>query len=65
MAQYRIVELSGSSEVSWDDAARKVLAAAAETIDDVGAGEVTRLDVHIGQGGKIFYDVKLRLSFDL
>ncbi len=65
MAQFRIVEIPGSSDISWEDAARQAILTAAETMDDVGRGEVIHQDISIGSDKKIQYTVKLRISFDL
>ncbi|MBN1613839.1 MAG: dodecin domain-containing protein [Deltaproteobacteria bacterium] len=62
MSTYKIIELVGSSYVSWDDAAKGALMTAAQTLEDLRVAEVTKLDLKI-EDGKILYRARMSLSF--
>jgi flavin-binding protein dodecin len=61
-AVYRIIDLVGTSSVSWADAARNAVEAASHSLRDLRVAEVDKLDVKI-EGGEIVYRAKLKLSF--
>ena len=61
-AVYRIIDLVGTSSVSWADAARNAVEAASQSLRDLRVAEVDKLDVKI-EGGQIVYRAKLKLSF--
>jgi flavin-binding protein dodecin len=60
---YKVIEIIGSSDVSWDDAARSAIATASESIDDLRIAEVSKMDLNIDNGKIIEYRVKLKVSF--
>jgi len=47
---YKIIELVGTSDTSWEEAARTVVETAAETIRDLRIAEVAKLDMVITNG---------------
>lgn len=60
---YRVTEVIGVSEESWEAAARNAVEVAATSVRDLRIAEVVREDVTI-EGGKISsYRVRLALSF--
>jgi flavin-binding protein dodecin len=60
---YKIIELVGSSEVSWDEAAKNAVETASKSLRDLRIAEVKQLDLKI-EGGKVTaYRVRLNLSF--
>ena len=60
---YTIVQLVGTSDVSWEDAAKRAVETAAGTLSDLRVAEVTRLDMSI-EGGKVKnYRARVNLSF--
>ncbi|HZZ91344.1 MAG TPA: dodecin family protein [Usitatibacter sp.] len=61
-AVYRIIDLVGTSNVSWADAARNAVTAASHSLRDLRVAEVDKLDVKI-EGGEVIYRAKLKLSF--
>ena len=61
-AVYRIIDLIGTSNVSWADAARNAVQAASASLRDLRVAEVDKLDVKI-EGGEIIYRARLKLSF--
>lgn len=60
---YKVIELIGSSEKSWEDAAQKAIKKAAESLDELRVAEVVEQDLKIEEGKIIAYRTKLRLSF--
>jgi len=59
---YKIVELVGTSNESWERAANAAIDRATKSLRDLRIAEVTQLDVHI-DGKKRVYRAKMRLSF--
>jgi flavin-binding protein dodecin len=62
MSVYRVIELVGTSEVSWDDAAKSAVETASKSLREIRVGEVTKLDLKI-EDGKLIYRARLNLSF--
>jgi dodecin len=63
MSVYRVTEVIGVSDQSWEDAARNAVATAAKTVRDLRIAEVTRQDVTIENGQITGFRVRLDLSF--
>ena len=60
---YKVIELIGSSDKSWEDAARKAVERAAKTLEDLRIAEVTNQDMKIEEGKVVAYRTKVKLSF--
>jgi flavin-binding protein dodecin len=60
---YKIVELVGTSDVSWEEAARNAVETAGKSLRDLRIAEVTKLDMKIEEGKVVAYRAKLHLSF--
>lgn len=60
---YKVIELVGTSETSWEDAARHAIETAAKSLEDLRVAEVVQLDVHIEENKIIAYRAKLKVSF--
>lgn len=61
---YRVIDLVGTSTESWEDAAADALATAGKSLRDLRVAEVQKLDVTVGEGGKIeLFRARLQLSF--
>ena len=62
---YKIIEIVGTSQESWEDATRTAVATAGKSLEELRIAEVTRMDVTI-DGGKIkTFRVRLNVSFKL
>jgi hypothetical protein len=59
---YKVIEIIGSSDKSWEAAAKYAVEAAAKSVKDLRVAEVKELDMSIDDG-KITYRAKLRVSF--
>ena len=62
MSVYMFIEIVGTSEVSWEDAANAAIKTAASSIRDLRVAEVEQMDL-IDDGGITVYRTKLKLSF--
>jgi hypothetical protein len=60
---YKVVELVGTSTVSWEKAAAAAVKLASQSLRDLRVAEVTKLDVHIIDGKVVSYRAKMSLSF--
>ena len=60
---YKVIEIVGTSEKSWDDAAKVAVERAATTLEDLRIAEVTAQDLKIVDGKVVAYRTKLSLSF--
>jgi dodecin len=60
---YKIIELVGTSDNSWEDAAKIAIETAGENLKDLRVAEVTKLDVTIEDGKVKTYRARVNLSF--
>lgn len=60
---YKIIELVGTSEKSWEDAARTAVETAGKSLEELRIAEVTRLDVTVEKGKVKTYRTRLNVSF--
>ena len=60
---YKVIELVGSSTVSWDDAAKNAIIKASKSLRDLRIAEVVAQDIHLKDGKIEFYRTKVKLSF--
>ena len=62
---YKIIEIVGTSEKSWEEAARRVVETAHRTLKDLRVAEVVGQDLKIEDGEVVLFRVKMKLSFRL
>jgi len=60
---YKVVELVGTSTVSWEDAAKKVVDIASQSLRDLRVAEITQLDLKVEDGKVVAYRARVNLSF--
>jgi len=60
---YKVIEIIGSSSLSWEDAATSAVAKASKTLEDLRIAEVINMDMKIENGKVTAYRTKLRISF--
>ena len=60
---YKIVEIIGTSEKSWEDAARVAVETASKSIKELRIAEVKKLDIKVEKDGSITFRTKLDISF--
>lgn len=62
---YKTVEITGSSTTSSDDAVRKAISKASESIHNIGWFEVIETRGHIENGDVSHWQVTLKIGFRL
>jgi flavin-binding protein dodecin len=60
---YRVIEVVGVSETSWEEAARHAVETAARSLRDLRIAEVTRMDMKVEEGRVVAYRTRVNLSF--
>jgi len=60
---YKIIELVGTSDTSWEEAAKTAVETAGESLKDLRVAEVTKLDMTIENGKVTAYRARLNISF--
>ncbi len=60
---YKIIELVGTSDNSWEEAAKIAVETAGTTVQDLRIAEVTKLDLTIDKGKVTSYRARLNISF--
>ncbi len=60
---YKIIELVGTSPVSWEEAAGNAINKASQTLRDLRIAEVSAMDLHIKDGKVEYYRTKIKVSF--
>jgi flavin-binding protein dodecin len=60
---YNIVQLVGTSNKSWEEAAKTAVETAAGSLRDLRIAEVTRLDMTVEKGKVKLYRARVNLSF--
>jgi flavin-binding protein dodecin len=60
---YRVIDVIGTSTVSWEDAAKKAVGTASKSLRDLRIAEVTKMDVKVENGKAVAYRTRMQLSF--
>ncbi len=60
---YKVIELVGTSENSWEEAAKNAVARAGESLKDLRVAEVSTLDMRIEDNKVVAYRAKVSVSF--
>jgi hypothetical protein len=60
---YRIVDVVGVSEKSWEDAGRHAIETAAGSLRDLRVAEVTKMDMKVENGRVTAFRTRVALSF--
>jgi len=60
---YKIIELVGTSDTSWEDAAKTAVESAAKSLREVRVAEVAQLDMKLENGKVTTYRARVKLSF--
>jgi hypothetical protein len=63
MSVYKIIELVGTSEKSWEDAAMQVVTTASKSLRELRIAEITKLDLKIEDGKPMAFRVRVNVSF--
>jgi len=60
---YKVIELVGTSDKSWEEASANAVARAGKSLRDLRVAEVVKLDMTIADGKVALYRSRLSLSF--
>lgn len=60
---YKVIEIVGSSETSWEEAARNAVEMASQSLKDLRVAEVSELDLKIEDGKIAAYRARVKVSF--
>ena len=60
---YKIVEVVGVSEKSWEDAGRNAVETAADSLRDLRVAEVMKMDMKVEKGEVAAFRTRVSLSF--
>jgi flavin-binding protein dodecin len=60
---YRIIDVVGVSETSWEDAGRKAVETASGSLRDLRVAEVTKMDMKVDNGKVTAFRTRVALSF--
>jgi hypothetical protein len=60
---YRIVDVVGVSEKSWEDAGRQAIETAASSLRDLRVAEVIKMDMKVENGKVTAFRTRVALSF--
>jgi dodecin len=60
---YKIIELVGTSDVSWEDAAKTAVDTASKSLRDLRIAEISKLDMKIENGKIVAYRARVMVSF--
>lgn len=62
---YKVIELVGSSPVSWEDATQNAVKTAGLSLRDLRIAEVEKLDMIIEEDKGIIFRARLKISFKI
>lgn len=62
---YKVIEVIGSSEKSWEAAAQNAITSASKSLKDLRIAEVIEMDMKIEDSKILTYRTKLKLSFKI
>lgn len=60
---YKVIELVGTSDKSWEEAAEAAIETASKSIRDLRIAEVVQLDMQLEDGKIKAYRAKVKVSF--
>lgn len=62
---YKVIELIGTSDVSWEEAARHAVEQASQHLHDLRVAEIKELDMKVDEntGKVVAYRAKVHVSF--
>lgn len=60
---YKVIELIGTSPVSWEEAAKNAVDTARKTLKDLRVAEAVEFDMKVEDGKVTAYRTKVKISF--
>jgi flavin-binding protein dodecin len=65
MVIYKIIDIVGTSNKSFSEAAKNAVVEATKTVRNIRRAEVTKFDVKIENDTLVLYRAEMRISFEL
>ena len=65
MGIYKIIDIVGTSEKSFSDAAKNAVIEAAKTVKKIRRAEVAKFDVKVENDGPVLYRAEVNISFEI
>ena len=62
---YKVIELIGTSDISWEEAASNAVETAGKTLKNLRIAEVNKLDMKVENGKVVAYRARVSLSFKI
>ncbi len=60
---YKIIELVGTSETSWEEAAKNAVDMASNSLQELRVAEISAMDLKIEDGKVAAYRARVKVSF--
>ncbi len=60
---YKIIELIGTSPISWEEAAKSAVETATKSLKDLRIAEIVEFDMKVEEGKVIAYRARVKVSF--
>ena len=60
---YKMIEVIGTSEKSWEDAAKVAISKANQSVRDIRIAEIVKLDMRLEDSRIVSYRARVKLSF--
>ena len=65
MNVYKIIDIVGTSNKSFSDAAKNAIIESAKTVKKIRRAEVTKLDVKVENDAVALYRAEMKISFEI
>ena len=65
MGIYKIIDIVGTSEKSFSDAAKSAVIESAKTVKKIRRAEVTKFDIKIENDKPVLYRAEMKISFEI
>lgn len=60
---YKVIELVGTSDTSWEEAAKNAVEKAGQSLRDLRIAEVSTLDMKVENNKVVAYRARIKVSF--
>lgn len=60
---YKVIELVGTSQTSWEDAATQAVETAGKSLRELRIAEIAKLDLKVENGKVAAYRARVKVSF--
>ncbi|HYQ36145.1 MAG TPA: dodecin family protein [Mycobacterium sp.] len=65
MSVYKVIDIIGTSPVSWEQAATEAVERARSSVDDIRVARVIEQDMSVNEAGDVTFRIKLEVSFKM